>query len=50
MDMYVNELHNDIDSNALEQEVYTLISDHSLQDQDQISLTSIDGNNDWQSK
>ncbi len=47
--MYVNELHNDIDSNALEQEVYTLISDHSLQDQDQISLTSIDGNNDWQS-
>ena len=49
MDLHVNEIHNDIDSITLEKEVFNLIQTFNLHDQDQISLTSIDGNNDWKS-
>ncbi len=49
MDMYVNEIHDDIDHRELEKELYKLISDHNLDDVEQISLTSLDGNDDWHS-
>jgi hypothetical protein len=44
---FVHIVDSEIDHNQLEKEVYQLISEFDLQEQDQISLTSIDGNNDW---
>jgi|TARA_R110000803_G_scaffold42597_4_gene91279 hypothetical protein len=46
---FVHIVNSDIDQHQLEKDVYDLISEFNLQDQDQISLTSIDGNNDWDS-
>lgn len=44
----VEQLHDNIDSEKIWQEIYTLLlSQDELKNLDQISLTSIDGNDDW---
>jgi len=40
-------IDTDIDHSLLESEIHQLIDQHQLHDQNQISLTSITGNNDW---
>ena len=44
---FVHIVDSDINHTQLEKEIYQLINDFDLHNQDQISLTSIDGNNDW---
>ena len=38
---------NDIDSHILWQDMYSVLVAHDLLDRNQVSLTSISGNNDW---
>jgi len=45
----VEQVHDDIDYNTLWEEIYKVLEEHNLDDVDQVSLTSIDGENDWTS-
>lgn len=45
--MTVKLIHTDIDCQLLATEMYQLLSEHQLHDQQQITLTSVVGNNDW---
>lgn len=40
-------VHTDIDADRLKQEIFDLIGQYQLHEQNQISITSISGNNDW---
>jgi hypothetical protein len=44
---YVQLLDKDINIDRLKPEVFKLLNDFNLTDSHQVSLTSIDGNNDW---
>lgn len=44
---FVEPLDTNIDYKKLQSELFSLINDHSLHNQNQISLTSVLGNNDW---
>lgn len=45
---YVQLVDTDIDAERLKSEVFKLLLDHNLSDKQQVSLTSITGDDDWQ--